>query len=59
MVDAKMVAHEGLGLAVRWYLVLFHANYGMVGSRYSERIQGAINVIIGLFRKHGLVVNVT
>ena len=54
-----MVAHEGLELAVRWYLVLFHANYGMLGYWYPKRIQGAINVIIGLFRKHGLVVNVT
>ena len=49
MVEDKLVAHEGLGLMVGWCLGLFYAVDCMVESRYSEWLQGSLNVLIGLF----------
>ena len=56
--EDKLVAHEGLGLAVGHCLGMFNANNSMVGSWDLEWLQGTLNVILGLFWKHRLVVNV-
>ena len=54
-----MVAHDGLGLAVGRCLGLFNAIGSMVGLQDPEWIQGTLNVLIGFFRRYGLVANVT
>ena len=45
-------------LAIGKSLGLFYADVRVVGSRDPEEIQGALNVLIGLFRQYRLVVNV-
>ena len=57
MVEDQLVAQEVLGLAVGMCMGLLYADSGMVGSRYPEWIQGALNMLISLFRWYGLVVN--
>ena len=55
--DNRLVAQEGIGLEVRMCLGLFYADGNVVGSRDLEWLQGAMNVLIGLFRRYGLVTN--
>ena len=38
---------------------VFYADDGMIGSRDPDLLQGAINVIIGLFRRVKIMANVT
>ena len=40
-------------------LGLLYSNYGVVGSRDPEWLQGELNVLISLFCRYGLVENVT
>ena len=56
--EGKLVAHDGLVLAVRQCLGLFNADNGMVVSRYLEWLQVTLNVIISLFWWYILVANV-
>ena len=58
MVDNQLVAQEGLVLAVGKCMGILYADSGMVGSRYPEWLQGALNMLVSLFRWYGLVVNV-
>ena len=58
IVEDKLVAQEGLRLAVGRCLGLFYANNGMVGSRYPEWTQGALNVLFSLFYPYVQVVNI-
>ena len=58
IVEEKLFAHEGLGLTVGQCLGLFYTNNSMVGSRYPEWLQGALNVLIILLKRYGLVTNV-
>ena len=58
MVEDELFTHEGLVIAVGQCLGLFYANDGMGVSRYPEWIQGALNVLVGLFRRYGMVENV-
>ena len=57
-VEDQLVSQEGMRLVVSICLVLFYACNGMVGSRDTLWFQGALNMLIGLFRKYGLVENV-
>ena len=50
--------HDGLGVAIGRCTGLFYADAGIIVSRDQECLQGDINVIIVLFRKFGLMVNV-
>ena len=59
MVDDQLSVQEGLGLALGRCLVIFYANGGMVESRDPDWLQGNLNVIIGIFCRYGLVMNVT
>ena len=36
---------------------MFYADYGLVGSRYLEWLQGSLNMLIGLLRQYRLVDN--
>ena len=53
------MAHDGLGDTVRRCLVVFYANDVMVGSRDPEWLQHAMNVLVSIFRRYGLVANIT
>ena len=44
---------------MRWSLRLFYSDDGMVGLWDPEWIHGALNVLIGLFQRYGLVANVS
>ena len=57
-VEDKVVFHEGLGLGVGHCLGSFYAGNSMVGSWDPEWTQGAINVLIDLSWRYGLVSNV-
>ena len=50
-VEDHLVTQEGLVLAVGRCLGLFYVDDGVVGLRDTERHQGALNVLIGLFRR--------
>ena len=39
-------------------MIVFYSDDGMIGSRDAEWLQVDINVIIGLFRRVGLMANV-
>ena len=55
MVEDELVAYDVLGLVIGRCLGLFYANHGMVGSRDMKWFHVALNVLIGLFRRYGLV----
>ena len=55
--EEQLVAQEGLGLAVGRCLGIFFTENDMVVSQDPGLIMGALNVLIGLFRRYGLVVN--
>ena len=57
-VEYQLVTQEGLGLVVGRCLVLFYAYAGVLLSRVPEWIQGGLNMLIGLFLRYGLVLNV-
>ena len=54
-VKDQRVAHNWMGVAVRSCLGVVYANDGMVVSRDSDWLQHLMNVLIGLFRRYGLV----
>ena len=56
--EDKSTNHEVLGMAVRSCMGVFIVDFGMVGLREPELLQGAINVFIRLFRRVGLMENV-
>ena len=56
--EDQLVMHEGLGLAVERCLGLLYADNSVVVSRYPQWLQGALNILIDLFCRYGLVVNV-
>ena len=58
-VEDQRVAHDRLGETVGRCLGVFYAGNGMVGSRDSDFLQHAMNVLVGLFRRYGLVSNVS
>ena len=58
-VEYELVSHEWTLLAMVWCLGLFYSDDGMVGLYNPEWLQGAFNVLIGLFRRYGLVANVS
>ena len=57
-VEDEQVTHEELGMVAGRCMGVFNADDGMLGSRYPEWLQGAINVLIRLFRRVRLMVNV-
>ena len=58
-VEDELVAHKELGLVVGRCLGLFYADDGMAESQYPEWLQGAINMLIGLFWRYGLVAKIS
>ena len=56
--EDESAKHEVLGMTIGRCIGLFYADDGMIGSRYPEWFQEAINVIIELFRRVGLMSNV-
>ena len=52
------MAQEGLVLNSGIFLGVFYAKNGMIGARYSEWLQNALNVLVGLFHRYGIVTNV-
>ena len=58
VLEESLVALEGLGLAVGRCIWLLYTNNRVVGSQDPEWLQGALNVLIGLFCRYGLVTNV-
>ena len=57
-VEDQLVDQEGLGLSVGSCLGFLYVNNGVVGSRDPQWLQVALNVLVGLFRRYGLVANV-
>ena len=57
-VEDDSTTNDRLGMAVGRCMVVFCADGGMIRSRDQECIQGAINVLIRLFRRVGLTNNV-
>ena len=57
-VEDQRVAHDGLVENFGCYLGVLYDNNGMVGSRDSDWLQHDMNVLVGLFRRYGLVANV-
>ena len=57
-VEEKLVAQEGLVLAVGRCLGIFYTDDGIVVSRVLECIQVSLNIVICLFCWYGLVANV-
>ena len=53
-----VVIHGGLGHAVGQSFGVLYADNGILGLRYPEWLQGYLNVLIGLFRRIGLMANV-
>ena len=56
--EDQLVTQEGLVILVGRCIKLFYTDNGVMVSRDLEWIQGALNVIIGLFRRCALVTNV-
>ena len=56
-VEDDSVAHEDLGMVVGRFMGVFYEDNGMVGLRDPECLQGAINFLIGLFRRFNLIYN--
>ena len=59
MVEYEAVIQEGLGHVVGRSLFFFNEYYGLLGSRFLEWIHGALYVLIGLFWRIVLAVNVS
>ena len=57
IVEDNSATNEILGMSVGRYMGMFYADDGIVVSRDPEWIQGAINVLIELFRKVILMAN--
>ena len=58
-VEEKSAIHYGLRMAVGRYIGVFYTDGGIIGLKEPEWIQGAINVLIGIFQRVGLMANVT
>ena len=56
-VKCQTLAQEGLVLIVGRCLGFFNANNNMVGAWDSEWLQNVLNVLIGLFKRYGLIAN--
>ena len=50
--------HNGLGHVVGKSVVVFYEDDGIIGYQDLEWLHGALNVLIGLFRRIGLMDNV-
>ena len=57
-VENQAVTQELLGLNMGRCLVFFYNNDGMIGSRDSEQLQNALNVLSRLFQWYGIITNV-
>ena len=57
--EDQAVAQEGLVLNVRTCMVLLYSDYSMIGAQDLHWLQNVLNVLIGLFRRYGLVANAT
>ena len=57
-VEDQRVDHERLVETAGWFLGVFYADDGMVGSHKSDCLQNAMNIVVGLFRRYGLAANV-
>ena len=57
-VEDGSVVHDEFRKAVGRIMGVFYANDGLIGLRDPEWLQGDFNVLIGLFHRVGLVVNV-
>ena len=57
-VEDQRVAHDGMGVAVRKCLGIFYSDDGIVVYQDPECLQGALNVLVNLFRQYRLVMNV-
>ena len=49
--------HDVLGVVVGNFMSLFYVDDGMIGSGDPEWLQGAINILIAIFRRVGLMAN--
>lgn len=58
-VEDESVIHNGLGHVVMWILGVFYLDDGLLGFHDPEWLQGVLNVLIGLFRRIGLMENLT
>ena len=57
-VKEQRVDHGRLVYTARWCLGVFYANDSMVGSQDADWLQHLMNVLVGLFRRHGFTANV-
>ena len=56
-VEDQRVDHDRLEETVGWYMGVFYANDGMVVSREPDWLQHVMNILVGLFKRFGLVAN--
>ena len=57
-VEDQMVPRDGLIETIGRCVGFFYADNGMVGSIGSYRLQHAMNILVGLFRRYGLADNI-
>ena len=57
-VEDEYYTYEGLGMVLGWCMGAFYEDYGTIGSRDPEWIQGDTNVLIEIFRRVGIMSNV-
>ena len=58
-VEDQLVAHEVLGLNMGICVGFFYAYNGMIRTWDSEWLQNALNILISLFRRYGIVTSIT
>ena len=56
--EDESTTNEGIGTEIGMCMVVFYADDSIIVSRDTEWLQGDINVLIGIFRRVGLMVNV-
>ena len=57
-VEDQRVSHDGLGYTLGRCLGFFNATNRIVGSRNSDWLQHAMNILVVLFIRYGLVANI-
>ena len=58
IVEYSAFIHDGMGHAVGSIVGVLYADDGLIGSQDTEWIVGGISILIGLFRRIGLMANV-
>ena len=58
LVTGEETGPDGFGRAIQWLAVFFYADDGLLASTRLHRIQGALDVLIGMFCRVVLQTNI-